>query len=114
MNDIAIRPATAEDIIAVCGGRVPVTARAYTVTLNGEPVCVAGILMTARPVVFSNFTPVDVPKRTIWRTAKLLLEKLRAIGIPAVTSELCGRSRFLESLGLELDHVNGNHYFYRI
>lgn len=112
---IEIRSATADDIKAVCGERNPVSIRAYTITLDDKPVCVAGITLSSPALVFSDFDrTVNVPKRTVYRYAKRMLEKLRALGIPAITTELQGRSRFLESLGLELDHVDGEQHFYRI
>ena len=117
---VEIKPSTLSDIETVCLGRPPAPTIAYTVFLDGKPVCVAGILMYDCPEVFSDFAPLHgvdighVPKTTIYRYAKILLALLRGHNIPAITTGTQGRSRFLESLGLEFAHKKDNRYFYRI
>lgn len=117
---VEIKPSTLSDIETVCLGRPPAPTIAYTVFLDGKPVCVAGILMYDCPEVFSDFAPLHgvdighVPKTTIYRYAKILLELLKSHKIQAITTCLEGRSRFLESLGLEVACHSNNKYFYRI
>jgi hypothetical protein len=45
MAEIDIRPATSKDVAAICSKPISSSFRGYTLTLDGEPVGIAGVML---------------------------------------------------------------------
>lgn len=103
--DVVIRRATAEDIGAFYGQAIRPSVKAWVALWKGEVACIAGIAFEENgEVAFSDVKPsIDAPKITIWRTAKALLEEMKAKGLPLIVPLDRRRDKtekFLMSLGL--------------
>lgn len=101
---IEIRPTTQADIVAFSGHRSQKTIRAFTVLLDGEVTCIAGVTIEPDGVMaFSDLREgLQVPKMTIYRYAKQLADLIRGWGLPAAAVADPNRpnsDRFLERMG---------------
>lgn len=98
---VEIRYTIATDFPSVCNRVNDKTVKAFTVLLDGNPVCIAGVTIEKdKFIAFSDVKEgLKAPKMTIWRTARRLAEKLRTLNLPAVAITKSGK--FLESLGFE-------------
>ena len=112
MPDITVRYATMADVEAFQEmfkddpGRMPKlenTIRAWVVERAGQLECIAGLEFgQGYTLAFSNTRPgMEAPKKTIWRYARLLAERIRALKIPAIAlaKHEPDSSKFLESMG---------------
>jgi hypothetical protein len=109
--DVEIRRATKEDLEAFYGRATRPSCKAWIALYKGEPACVAGIsLERVGPVAFSDVKPgIDAPTITIWRTAKAMLDEMKARGFPLIVGInkcLPNSQKFLQSLGFT---VVGDH-----
>lgn len=102
-RDIQVRPITKSDIEVFAKlhpennpfGR---TIRGWTVTLDGEPVCIAGVTIGRDFIeAFSDMMLVDVPKRTIWRYAQILRDNIASLRLPLIV--LSSNDKFMRRLG---------------
>lgn len=83
-------------MLAYFGQKAPQTIRAKVLDVNGEVKGIAGYYLAhGFAVVFSDNKP-DIPKMTIWRQAKSLMESLN---LPAVCLATETSGPFLERLG---------------
>lgn len=105
-DDIQIRPITKEDVEFFAKSHPECnpfgrTIRGWTVTLNGTPVCIAGVTIGRDFIeAFSDMMPVKVSKRTIWRYAQLLRDNIAALRLPVIV--LSGNDKFLRKLGFHV------------
>lgn len=105
---LEIRPATAQDYVAIAGKGFPLTSYAYAIEAEGEVVAVAGhYLKDGSAVVFSRIAPAARERlRFFGRHAlnvgrKVTLEAAR-YGIPVLAEadgNILGSGRLLEHLG---------------
>lgn len=106
MDDLEIKPSTAEDVAAFFP-ELTCTVRAWSCFYKGELACVAGVAIT--PSLMLAFMQIKqgvvAPKMTIWRGALVIWEKIKALGYPrlyAVADEsLWTAPQFLERLGFK-------------
>ncbi len=90
------RPATAADVVEYFGQKAPQTIRASVFEVDGELIGIAGYYLAGGvAVVFSDNKP-DIPKMTIWRHAKAMMDSLR---LPAICFATETSGPFLERLG---------------
>jgi len=111
--DVEVRRADSADLIAFYGKLPAVSCKAWVARWKGETVCCAGVAYEdIGPVAFSDMKPgIKAPPIKIWRTAKYLLEEMRASGLPLIV-ELNRRKHnseeFLKSLGFMVMRTEGN------
>ena len=99
---ITIRPATATDVRLFYPAGLGRSVRAWVAELEGDVRCIAGVLGTGEYLlVFSELRRIEgVPKLTIWRGAKMMLDRIAALGLPLLAiknNDAAGP--FLERLG---------------
>tara|TARA_Y100000310_G_scaffold30952_1_gene29368 strand:- start:444 stop:794 length:351 start_codon:yes stop_codon:yes gene_type:complete len=90
------RPATRADIAAFFGKTPDQTVRARVLERDGEIVGVAGYWMAGGMAVMFSDARGDIPKLTIWREAKAMMQSMN---IPALCIATEGSEPFLERLG---------------
>lgn len=103
-KSLSVRPATADDVIAIYKRSTLVTARAWVADLDGKPVGIAGYHIAAGYLeVFSTVTdPLRDFPVSIMRYGRWFMDELRRRGVPAVCSADEGEANscaFLERLG---------------
>lgn len=101
MDRITLRPATPDDVRAFHPEGLPRTVRAWVVVVDGQPQCLAGVTIAGEHViVFSEIADkASLPKLTIWRGSKLVMQRVAAMGLPVVAVEEDGSGAFLKRLG---------------
>jgi hypothetical protein len=102
MSDrLQIRPATAADVKGFYPAGLGSSVRAWVAEVDGEVRGIAGVLATGEYLlVFSDIKDAaGLPKLTIWRGTRALMEKITALNLPliAVANDCSGP--FLERLG---------------
>jgi len=87
IKDVEIRKATIEDIRVFYPDGPPRTGYFWVALYKGEVACLAGLMQTRYGcMAFSDVKPgINAPKRTIWETAKALLEHIKSLNLPMYT-----------------------------
>lgn len=104
-DEVVIRPITHDDILAFYGRGLRRTVKGWAIDLNGELAAICGVTIGGGPVVaFSEIKPdLDVPKITVWRTARDLMDRIEALGFKTVfalaSPKIPGAPAFLARLG---------------
>lgn len=103
-----IRAATPEDILLVAKELMPRTGRAYAVTVNDEPLAVAGYYYDQGRVVLFSSIDRRARQRSSWyakdvmRVARRVLAEAMALGMPLYAGadpDTPGSAALLEHLG---------------
>jgi hypothetical protein len=83
-----IRPATAEDIIALYGKQIFFPSRAWAVDYKNQTVAVAGVyFQPTQAVSFSAMMDgIGAPKRTVFRAAMEIMDKIKSLNLPSITA----------------------------
>lgn len=105
-----IRPATPEDILLVAKEPMPKTGRAYAVTVNDEPLAVAGYYFDQGRVVLFSSIDRRARQRSSWyakdvlRVARRVLAEAMALDMPLYAGadpDTPGAGELLEHLGFK-------------
>lgn len=107
MAKAEVRPSRLEDLEACQFEAVPVSARAWTGLLDGEPVALGGYWYapTGHVFAFLNALPCvrEKAKLALWKTAKMVLKDAKARGINTLyaraNEDIDASERFLMRLG---------------
>lgn len=100
MKNYSIRPASLKDIESFFGRKPDRTVKALVVEKDGELACIAGVTFGQGYVeAFSDMRVKDVPKKTIWRYAKMLKAMIAELNLPCIA--ITSNPKFLEQLGFE-------------
>jgi hypothetical protein len=90
--------------------------RAWTVEVDGELACIAGIVYGKNYFeAFSDIAPnLNVPKRTIWRYAKILAGYIKDTKLPVIAfcRENPDSGKFLEAMGFRFLGMSNNRKIY--
>lgn len=84
IKDVEIRVATADDARLFYPDGCPRSCYGWIASYKGEPACFAGLIIERGGcVAFSEIKPgITAPRMTIWRTALVLLEHIKALNLP--------------------------------
>lgn len=83
IKDVEIRRANAEDIKAFYPAGSPRTCYVWVAHYKGVPACLAGVTVErGGHVAFCDIKQNDAPKMTVWRTAKVLFNHMKSLGLP--------------------------------
>lgn len=118
-DPVIIRPIKSDDILAFYGHGLRRTVKGWAVDYNGDLAAICGVTIGRGPVVaFSEIRPgLDVPKITVWRTAKKLMQNIEDQGFKMVfalaSPKLPGAPAFLERLGFVHDESSARGEVYK-
>lgn len=99
----------AADLAQFFGEKLPMSVRARVIERDGDVVAVAGYYFAgSRVAVFSDLK-ADLPKMTIWREAKALMD---GISLPAYCMTNTGAGQFLKRLGWDFHSTSPDGDFY--
>lgn len=106
IKDVEIRQATADDMRHFCPDGPPHSSYAWIAFYKGEPACLAGLTINRYGCcAFSDVKPgIKAPARTIFLTAKVLMEHIKALNIPMyATCDLRDKmaQKFVSRLGFK-------------
>lgn len=83
IKDVEIKMATAEDIKLFYPGGPPRTSYSWVAFYKGSPACLAGLVLDRGGyIAYSEMKKNGASKLTIWRTAKALLARIKALRLP--------------------------------
>ena len=111
-NRVVIKPSTRRDIEEFYGDTMRNSCRAWSAFYDNELICIAGVSITRKlMLVFMDMrTESEVPKKTIWKGALHIWEKIKALNYPVMYAvadpKLLTAPSFLERLGFE--HVESS------
>lgn len=110
-DEIHIRPATSDDIEIFFDDKLPVTVRGWVAEYFGEPACFVGIYYQNNvAIAFSELREMDIPKKAIFRGAKMLMEKVKSLGIPVQAEAESGK--FLKKMGFTQNNKEGTMFIW--
>jgi hypothetical protein len=83
IRDVEIKPATAQSIREFYPDGAPQSCYGWIATYKGKAACFAGFTVSRGGyMAFCDIKQNDAPKLTIWRTARAMFEKMKAMGVP--------------------------------
>lgn len=106
-DEYVIRPATRDDLTAICGKRPGSTFRAWVIEKEGKPIAAGGVVYEKPLIIgFSRIAAdAQMKPQTIWRLTRKLWNNVMALGHPAIYAiadpELPTAPAFLERLGFK-------------